>query len=112
VFTGPQGAPLRHGTYYGKHFRPAVRQLVKSGEWPESLSALRFHDLRHTAAALLIKQGTHPKAISERLGHSGIAITMDLYGHLYEGHDAELLEGLEKTFREARKDDGKVVRLR
>ena len=42
----------------------------------------RIHDLRHTCASLLIRQGVHPKAIQNHLGHASIQITMDRYGHL------------------------------
>lgn len=50
-----------------------------------NLPVIRFHDLRHTHVALLIKLGVHIKTISERLGHSSIATTMDTYGHLIPG---------------------------
>lgn len=43
---------------------------------------LRFHDLRHTAATLLLKAGVHPKIVSERLGHATVAITLDTYRHV------------------------------
>ena len=43
---------------------------------------MRFHDLRHTAATLLLARGVHPKIVSEMLGHSSIAITLDLYSHV------------------------------
>jgi integrase len=43
---------------------------------------IRFHDLRHSAATLLLGQGVHPKIVSEMLGHSTIAITLDLYSHV------------------------------
>lgn len=46
------------------------------------LPEIRFHDLRHTHASLLIAAGVHPKAIQARLGHSSITMTMDRYGHL------------------------------
>jgi integrase len=48
---------------------------------------MRFHDLRHTHAAILIAQGEHPKVIQHRLGHSSIKVTLDTYGHLFEGLD-------------------------
>jgi len=44
---------------------------------------VRFHDLRHTCASLLIAQGAHPRAVMEHLGHSSISVTMDRYGHLF-----------------------------
>jgi len=46
------------------------------------LNGLRFHDLRHTHATLMLAQGIHPKIVSERLGHGSIAITLDLYSHV------------------------------
>jgi integrase len=60
---------------------------------------LRFHDLRHTCAALLIAQGAHPKEIQERMGHSTIRLTFDRYGHLFPSLDGRLRDGLEATFR-------------
>jgi integrase len=75
VFTAPRGGPLRNA-----NFRQRVwyRALDKAGI-PRST---RIHDLRHTCASLLIRQGVHPKAIQQHLGHSSINITMDRYGHL------------------------------
>jgi integrase len=55
----------------------------------------RFHDRRHTSVALAINAGAHPKAIQQRLGHASIAITMDRYGHLMAGMDAELAGDLD-----------------
>jgi integrase len=43
---------------------------------------VRFHDLRHTAATLLLGRGVHPKIVSEMLGHSTVAITLDRYSHV------------------------------
>jgi len=51
------------------------------------LPKLRIYDLRHTHASLLIHEGVHPKKMAERLGHSSIKLTMDTYGHLFEGSD-------------------------
>lgn len=45
------------------------------------LPTIRFHDLRHTAATLLLEKGTHPKVVSEMLGHATISITLDTYSH-------------------------------
>jgi len=92
VFTTTTGRPIRHNLFYARHFKPAV---IRAGLPP----ALRFHDLRHTCAALLIAQGAHPKAIMERLGHSSIQVTLDRYGHLFPGLDEALTDGLEATYR-------------
>jgi integrase len=62
------------------------------------LPKLRLYDLRHTHASLLIHEGVHPKKISERLGHSSIKLTMDTYGHLFEGSDHDSAEKMERLF--------------
>lgn len=95
LFTAAGGGPVRHRNYMARHFGRAV----SVAQLPPGL---RFHDLRHTCAALLIAQGAHPKAIQARLGHASIRTTLDRYGHLFEGHDAALLESLDGDFREAR----------
>jgi integrase len=76
VFTGRHGGQLRHNYFVYTHFKPA---LAKVG-LPKTV---RFHDLRHTCASLLIAQGAHPRAVMEHLGHSSISVTMDRYGHLF-----------------------------
>jgi integrase len=65
------------------------------------LPKLRIYDLRHTHASLLIHEGVHPKRISERLGHSSIKLTMDTYGHLFEGSDRDSAEKMEKLLAPA-----------
>jgi len=45
-------------------------------------TAIRFHDLRHTAATFMLVQGVHPKIVSEMLGHASVSITLDLYSHV------------------------------
>jgi len=47
-----------------------------------AVPAVRMHDLRHTAATLMLSRGVHPKIVSEMLGHSTVAITLDLYSHV------------------------------
>jgi integrase len=50
-----------------------------------ALPRIRFHDLRHTHASHMLASGVHPKVASERLGHSRVGITLDLYSHVTEG---------------------------
>lgn len=49
-----------------------------------NLPKIRFHDLRHTAASLMLNNGVPPIVVSNRLGHSKPSITLDVYGHLYQ----------------------------
>ena len=95
VFTAPMGRPLRRDLLFKRFIRPAVEQ---AGLPPE----LRLHDLRHTCVSLLIQLGAHPKAIQERLGHSSITVTMDVYGHLFPSVAEALTERLDEVFRAAR----------
>ena len=106
VFTSVQGCPLRRN-FYRRHYLPALKAsvdpelcLCSARDCRERHVPLyRFHDLRHTCAALLIAQGAHPKEIQERLGHSTIRITFDRYGHLFPGLDERLRDGLEEAFQ-------------
>ncbi len=49
------------------------------------LKSIRLHDARHTHASLMLKQGTHPKIVQERLGHASIQITLDTHSHVAPG---------------------------
>jgi integrase len=53
------------------------------------LRRIRFHDLRHAHATHLLASGVHPKIASERLGHSSVGITLDLYSHVTRGMQAD-----------------------
>src|SRR5207302_1238850 len=75
VFTLAEGGPLRQSPFWYRVWNPA-----RSGA---GFDGLKVHEMRHTCAALLIAKGAHAKAIQEHLGHSTIAVTMDLYGHLF-----------------------------
>ena len=46
------------------------------------LPHMRFHDLRHSAATIMLSKGTHPKVVQEILGHSQISVTLDVYSHV------------------------------
>ncbi len=67
-----------------------------------SLPQIRFHDLRHTAATMLLRQGIHPKVVSEMLGHSQIAITLDTYSHVLPDMQREATVALDRLLGEKR----------
>jgi len=73
VFVRKNGLPMDPSTVTHK-----FKTIAKAAGFSE----LRFHDLRHTHASLLLARKVHPKVVQERLGHSSIAITMDIYSHL------------------------------
>ena len=59
------------------------------------IGPLRFHDLRHTAATLMLRAGVHPKIVSERLGHATVAITLDTYSHVLPDMQRDAAAALE-----------------
>jgi len=61
------------------------------------LGNVRFHDLRHTFASLMLSRGAKPKVISEALGHSSVAFTMDVYSHIIEGMQEEAMALLDEV---------------
>lgn len=72
-----------------------------------SLPRIRFHDLRHSHATQLLAAGVHPKIASERLGHSTIGITLDLYSHVMPGMQANAAEQVDAAIQSARKPSTK-----
>jgi integrase len=78
------------------------QNLMRRSFWPtlqrDGLPHIRFHDLGHSAATLLLSQGVHPKVVQERLGHSTIAVTMDIYSHVMPSLQREAAQHLDKLF--------------
>lgn len=108
MFTSDQGSGLRASNFNRRTWRRAVTAAL-----PADLRGLRFHDLRHTAVAIAIASGAarNPKALQVRMGHSTIAMTLDRYGHLLPGQDADIADGMVDPFT-IKTDDTNVVPLR
>jgi integrase len=82
VFTAADGGRIDPDNFINRDWARTLRR--------SRLRRIRFHDLRHTYASLLIAQGAHPKYIQVQLGHASIQTTLDRYGHLMpETHEAE-----------------------
>jgi integrase len=75
IFATSTGTPLDSCNIVKKIFHPALKAA--------GLHRIRFHDLRHTCASLLINQGESPKYIQSQLRHASIDMTFDRYGHLF-----------------------------
>ncbi len=73
VFTNETGGALHVNTLTRRY----ERLVIEAG-----VPRIRFHDLRHTSATLLLSKGIHPKIVQERLGHSSISMTLDRYSHV------------------------------
>ncbi len=78
-------------------FSTAFAAFVRRSDLPH----VRFHDLRHSHATQLLKQGVHPKIVSERLGHSKIGITLDTYSHVLPGMQEEAARKIDSALRDA-----------
>jgi integrase len=87
VFPSPEGAILQDDNFRHRVFSPAVRRT--------KLTGFRFHDLRHTYAALMVAAGAHPKYLQAQMGHSSIRVTLDLYGHLFPDANRGVLDALD-----------------
>lgn len=86
---------------YGKPLRPdSISQFWGRFRSRHKIRKIRFHDLRHTSATILINKGVHSKVIQERLGHSTIGTTMNVYGHVLEKADQTAAKHFDNLFSE------------
>ena len=97
VFTIPGGSVMRLSNWRLATFKPARTRAGLSNRF-------RIHDLRHTAASLMIQAGYPPKMLQEIMGHASITTTLDLYGHLYPGE----MERYADRLGSAAEDTGKA----
>ena len=101
VFGDVYGGPLSPSTV--SH---AFRDICKK----TAIRGIRFHDLRHTHATMLMKQGINPKVVQERLGHSSISITLDVYSHVIPGMQELASLQFDKGLKLS--DDNSVISVR
>jgi integrase len=66
---------------------------------------MRFHDLRHSAATILLSMGVNVKVIQELLGHANISITLDIYSHVTPAMQHEAMKDLDRQYQMAQKGD-------
>lgn len=94
VFTSARGTPLDGDNLIS---RPFVRLLERCG-----LPEMRFHDLRHSCASLLLAQGVAPRVVMETLGHSRIAVTLDTYTHVLPALQREAADAMDRALGTSR----------
>ena len=88
VFTSMTGKPIDPGVISHTFARIAIQV---------GLNGVRFHDLRHTFASLMLLRGAKPKVISEALGHSSVGFTLDVYSHIIEGMQEDAMALLDEV---------------
>ena len=98
IFPNEAGQPLNHNNVVSRHFNPA---LEKAG-----IKRIRFHDLRHTYASLLIEQGENIKYIQTQLGHSSPTVTWNIYAHLMKDTNQEAAQRLKSAIFANRSQSG------
>ncbi len=87
IFPNEAGQPMNNSNLIARHFLPALKAA--------GLPVIRFHDLRHTNASLLIEQGENLKYIQSQLGHSSPSVTLNVYAHLMKSENQEAAHRLE-----------------
>jgi integrase len=91
VFTTKTGTIINPSNLRNRSFRVLLRAA--------GLHYIRFHDLRHTCATLLLSKNINPKIVSEMLGHASVSITLDIYSHLLPDMQEKAAKALEEALR-------------
>lgn len=99
VFCDTDGGWLRHSNVRKRSFLP-IRDKAKLPA-NESIPRVRFHDMRHTACVLMLLAGVNAKVVSEIMGHSSVAFTLDRYGHVLPAMQQEAADKMDVLFRAA-----------
>ena len=89
MFPNEASKPMNYSNMVNRHFLPALRAA--------ELPRMRFHDLRHTYASLMIEQGENLKYIQSQLGHSSPTVTLNVYAHLMKPANQEAACRLESA---------------
>ena len=90
MFTHAIDQQMRGNHILQRHFTPVLQCA--------GLPLIRLHDLRHTAATLLLMQGIHPKIVSEMLGHSTVSMTLDTYSHVLPDMQRDATAAFDRLF--------------
>ena len=88
VFSNRLGRPIEKGNLLRRSFQPLLERA--------GLPHIRFHDLRHSAASMMLAANVNPKIVQELLGHASISTTMDTYSHVLPSLQADAVERMER----------------
>jgi integrase len=98
VFASESGTLINPSNLRWRH----IASLLNRAGLPADI---RFHDLRHTCATLLLGRSVHPKFVQELLGHANIAITLDTYSHVIPGMGDATARAMEDALEEGSPED-------
>jgi len=103
IFPSPRTGDYREG--------PAVTRQLHRIQQRAGLPRIRFHDLRHTFATLMIEQGVDIKTVSQMLGHTDAGFTMNTYMHVTESMQQRAAEAMSEVIKNSNKPSGKVIKI-
>ena len=89
VFATRKGTPLEAQNIVSRQFKPLLKRA--------GLPPVRWHDLRHTCATLLLGRGVHPKLVQHLLGHASISMTLDRYSHWIPSMGRHAADGMDEA---------------
>ncbi|GLV56346.1 site-specific integrase [Dictyobacter sp. S3.2.2.5] len=103
---GWEARDLVFSNAFGSYFNPrSVSRYFELALKKAGLEHIRFHDLRHSAASILMAMNVHPKVVQELLGHSSISITMNIYSHTDPSLQRQAMDDLDTKFKPDNEDD-------
>ena len=91
IFATETGTIINPSNLRNRSFKPLLETA--------GLPTIRFHDLRHTYATLLLSKDVNPKVVSEMLGHSSMSVTLDIYSHLLPDMQEKAAKALEEALK-------------
>ncbi len=103
IFPSPKTGGFREG--------PAITRQLHRIQQRAGLPRIRFHDLRHTFATLMIEQGVDIKTVSQMLGHTDAGFTMNTYMHVTESMQQKAADAMSELLKESRKPSGKIIKI-
>ena len=89
VFATAKGTPLEAQNVVNRHLKPLLRRA--------GLPDVRWHDLRHTYATLLLAKGVHPVYVQKSLGHASVQLTLDVYSHWMPSMGRNAADGIDEA---------------
>ena len=103
IFPSPRTGEVREG--------PGVTRQLHRIQMRAGLPRIRFHDLRHTCATLMLSQGIDIKTVSQMLGHADAAFTMNTYTHVTEGMQQKAADAMSELIKDSTKPSGKIIKI-
>ena len=89
MFASSKDTPLDAQNIVNRHFKPLLKQA--------RLPSIRWHDLRHTYATLLLARGTHPTYVQKSLGHASVQLTLDRYSNWMPSMGRDTADGMNEA---------------